>query len=117
VRWGSCGKVHVLGRLFTFKTRTMKNAMIVSSKALAGALSVALVDGFEEEAGVAFKADGSFVVVGTTVVTGEKQAGWQDFELERPQAQKLFRILFAMAEQPLTIRYDGSWIRIGEVLV
>jgi len=109
--------VHVLGRLFTFRTRTMKNAMIVSSKALAGALSVALADGDEAQAGVAFKADGRSVVVGTMGVGGEKQAGWQDFELERPQAQKLFRILLAMAEQPLTIRYDGSWIRIGEVLV
>lgn len=95
----------------------MKNAMIVSSKALAGALSVALADGADEEAGVAFRLDGGAIVVGTIHVGGETQAGWQDFELERPKAQKLFRLLLAMSEQPLTIRYNGSFVSIGEVLV
>lgn len=114
---GACDNPIFSAGPFTFKTRTMKTAMIVSSKALAGALSLALANDFEEQLPVAFRLDGRNIVVGTTVVGGEAQPRWQDFELERPQAQKLFRILLAMAEQPLTIRWDGSWLRIGEVLV
>jgi hypothetical protein len=86
--------------------------MIVSSEAI----KMALLLDTEEEQQVEFRHEGASMFIQGQEVRGLVRE-WQDFSVDRSKARKLLALLMAMAEQPLTIEYDGNWFTIQEVLV
>ena len=70
----------------------------------------------QDEHEIVFRHEGSSVFIQGQEVRGIVRE-WQDFSIDRPKAKKLLALLMAMAEQPLTIEYDGNWFTVQEVLV
>lgn len=93
--------------------------MIVNSKMLWIALSSAMAatpSDAKDDRTVSFHQCDIGVEVSGQYVTNVLR-DWEDFEVDVDKAMKLARLLSHMAEQPITVVYDGNWFTIKEVLV